>query len=282
MDRVRRTLFTMLVPMVGCANAVLPPPETVAVPAGPSWSGSDLEAKAGSVEYLAAAYGQRAMEPLTRLKNEPPPHSVSVDGFHIMALPVTQRDYAQYTVATGAPEPWIDHQRWTSQNTGLPYALVQRFAWVEGRPDPARSSHPVVLVARDEAERYCGWWGKQHRGRGTLPTERQWSRAAGGDDGTTFPWGSAHDPSRANTWETGVGDTTPVGALPEDASAFGVHDMAGNVAEWTQTRTDASHSVLKGGSWAESLVEARTTARAVAPDGLRHVTVGFRCVFSAD
>ncbi len=275
-------MFTLIVPMLACANAATLPAETVSVPPGPSWSGSDLEAKARSVEYLLAAHGTEAIEALTRLKMEPPPRSVPVDGFHIMGHPVTQQDYAHFAIATGRPEPWIDPHRWAAQDTGLAYAVVERVAWVEGGPAPSRRMHPVVLVDRDDAAGYCSWWGTRHGGVGTLPTERQWSRAAGGDNGTSFPWGAAHDPTRANTWETGVGDTTPVGASPQDASAFGVHDLAGNVAEWTQTRTDASHSVLKGGSWAASLVEARTTARAVAPDGLRHVTVGFRCVFSAD
>lgn len=264
---------------MGCASASRTPAGTVEVPAGPSWSGSSLEARAGAVEFLADAYGQQAMAPLTRLQAEAPPRSVAIEGFHIMAHPVTQAEYANFARSNGAPEPWIDPVRWEAQGTGFPYATVERFMWSEGLPKPERQHHPVVLVDRNDAQRYCAWWGRQAGGIGTLPSEAQWNRAAGGDDGTAFPWGDAHDVTHANTWETGVGDTTPVGAAPEDASMFGVHDLAGNVFEWTRTRTDGGESVLKGGSWSTSLVEARVAARQPAPDDLRHVTVGFRCVF---
>jgi len=280
MRHATKTAFTVLsMALAGCASAGSTPRGTVAVPAGPSWSGSSLEARASAVEFLTAAYGAEATEPLMRLRAEPEPRSTKISEFRIMAHPVTQADYARFARSTGAPEPWIDATRWEAQQPGMPYAAVERFAWTDGQPPEARRHHPVVLVDRHDALRYCAWWGETHGGRGTLPTEAQWNRAAGGDDGTAFPWGNQHDPTRANTWETGVGDTTPVGASPEDASAFGVHDMAGNVLEWTRTRSGATHSVLKGGSWNASLVEARTTSRQPAPDDLRHITVGFRCVF---
>ena len=202
-----------------------------------------------------------------------------VDRFRIMAHPVTQAEYADFTTATGAPEPWVDEARWDAQGTGFPYAAAERFAWTDGEPALERRHHPVVLVDRHDAERYCGWWGRRHGGTGRLPTEAQWNRAAAGDEATAFPWGNAFDPTLANTWETGVGDTVAVGASPESASPFGVHDLAGNVFEWTRTRTGATHSVLKGGSWSTGLVEARTSARKPAPDDLRHITVGFRCVY---
>lgn len=229
--------------------------------------------------YLLETPGHHSMDTLTQVRNEPPPRSVAIEGFHVMALPVTQADYANFARTTGAPEPWIDETRWDAQDTGLPYAKARTFMWTEGAPPPARAHHPVVLVDKYDAERYCGWWGRQFGGTGRLPTEAQWNRAAGGDAGTVFPWGDAHDPHRANTWETGVGDTTPVGAAPDDASAFGVHDLAGNVFEWTRTRAEAGHTIVKGGSWNAPLVEARVAARQPARDDLRHVTVGFRCVF---
>ena len=52
---------------------------------------------------------------------------------------------------------------------------------------------PVVGVSYVEARTYCGWAGKR------LPTDLEWSQAAGMADGRKFPWGS--DPincSKAN------------------------------------------------------------------------------------
>lgn len=214
------------------------------------------------------------------LRAEAAPHSVKTDGFRIMAHPVTHAEYHAFATATGSPEPWIDAKRWADQDTGFPYAMAERVMWVHGAPASTRMHHPVVLVDRQDAERYCGWWGRRHGGVGMLPSEPQWNRAASGDDGSAFPWGNEHDATRANTWETGVGDTTPVGAAPEDASAFGVHDMAGNVFEWTRTKAEDGRSILKGGSWSTSLASARTAVRKPARDDIRHITIGFRCVFT--
>lgn len=281
MDRRLRTMFTLFATcFTGCAAHTTAPTGTVEVPGGPSWSGSTLETRAGAVEFLTAAYGAEAMGPLMRLRAEPAPHSVKTDGFRIMSHPVTQADYQVFASATGSPEPWIDPTRWAAQDTGFPYATAQRFMWVQGKPAPSRLHHPVVLVDHRDATRYCSWWGHRHDGLGELPSEVQWNRAASGDTGTAFPWGDEHDTTRANSWETGVGDTTPVGASPTDASAFGVHDMAGNVFEWTRTPADEGGSILKGGSWSTSLVQARTAVRMPAPDDMRHITIGFRCVFT--
>ncbi len=281
MGRRYRTVFTLLAAcFTGCAATGTTPAGTAVVPTGPSWSGSTLETRVGAVEFLTAAYGAQATAPLMRLRAEAAPHSVETDGFRIMTHLVTQADYQAFATATGSPEPWIDAARWAEQDTGFPYATAQRFMWVEGKPAPSRLRHPVVLVDHRDAERYCSWWGGRHGGVGELPSEAQWNRAAGGDDGTAFPWGDEHDPTRANTWETGVGDTTPVGAAPRAASAFGVHDMAGNVFEWTRTSAGEGTSILKGGSWSTSLAAARTAVRKPARDDIRHITIGFRCVFT--
>ncbi len=214
------------------------------------------------------------------LRAETERRATNTKAFRIMAHPVTQADYQAFAAATGSPEPWIDPIRWAAQDTGFPYAAAERFMWTHGKPAPSRRHHPVVLVDRRDAADYCAWWGQDSGGVGELPSEAQWNRAASGDRGTAFPWGDEHDTSRANTWETGVGDTTPVGALPRDASTFGVHDMAGNVFEWTRSRTEDGAAILKGGSWSTSLVQARTSVGKPAPDDLRHITIGFRCVFT--
>ena len=113
------------------------------------------------------------------------------------------------------------------------------------RPYGPRSSisgldeHPVVHVAYKDAEAYAEWAGKE------LPTEAEWEFAArGGLDGAEFAWGDAFAPDNrqmANTWQgafphenlalDGYERTSPVTAFP--ANGYGLHDMIGNVWEWT-------------------------------------------------
>ena len=110
---------------------------------------------------------------------------------------------------------------------------------IEGLED-----HPVIHISWDDAEAFCDWVG------GRLPTEAEWERAARiGHDDRRFIWGDEFRPDdriMANTWngrfpdlntaEDGHVGTAPVGSFPPNE--LGLHDMAGNVWEWTADRFD--------------------------------------------
>jgi formylglycine-generating enzyme required for sulfatase activity len=150
----------------------------------------------------------------------------------------------------------------------------------------ANDRHPVVNVTWDEAQAYCEWTG------GRLPTEEEWEHAArGGFDAALFPWGdvftgqaNARHNLKAERWEF----TAPVSSfLP---NGFGLHDMAGNVWEWTASefrpthQSDPAHErydlwTVKGGSWDNIIRHIRVSERAALSRGGRHnLYVGFRCV----
>ncbi|MFI6316198.1 formylglycine-generating enzyme family protein [Nonomuraea sp. NPDC050556] len=192
---------------------------------------------------------------------EAPVRAVAVDGFWIDPHPVTNAAFAAFVAATGyvtvaerpldpadfpgaAPENLVPGSM-VFQPTSGPVDLrhlSQWWAWVPGaswrQPYGRRTEdHPVVHVAYEDAEAYARWAGL------ALPTEAEWEYAArGGLDGAPFTWG--HEPEQpgqrlANYWhgdfpwraERGYGTTSAVGSFP--ANGYGLHDMAGNVWEWT-------------------------------------------------
>jgi sulfatase modifying factor 1 len=208
---------------------------------------------------------------------EAPAHRVRVDGFVIGRFPVTNAEFAEFVATTGyvtvaeRPLDPADYPGAPAENLA-PGSMVftptpgpvdlrhlsQWWTWTPGaswrHPEGPRSTlddrgdHPVVHIAHEDAGAYADWRG------GALPTEAEWEFAArGGLEGAEFTWGDERRPGgriMANTWDgpdfpwRTTGDdgwerTSPVGAFP--ANGYGLHDMAGNVWEWTDDWYTSRH-----------------------------------------
>jgi len=213
-----------------------------------------------------------------RMPDEGPKHKVYLETFYIDQYEVTNLQYQRFIQATNHRSP--GHFR----NRTFP----------EGRAD-----HPVNFVSWFDAKAYCEWAGKR------LPSNEEWEKAARGtDDERTYPWGNTFSIERANTamlWKTikREGTTTPAGAFPSGASPYGVHDMSGNLWEWTaspyarypgnDTPADPymnNYKTLKGGSWWDcSFYQCGLSApvfnRSFFSPNMRNETIGFRCAKDA-
>ena len=149
---------------------------------------------------------------------------------------------------------------------------------------PGAERYPVTCVTAADAEAYAAWIGKR------LPTEDEWEYAARAIDGRVYPWGDDFPEgkeARCNSLEyvhaVGSASPTEVGRFAAGAGAYGVHDMAGNVAEWTSTEAplgDRRMRVIKGGSFATPKESCRAAARFLDDPQLAYHEVGFRCVMN--
>ena len=128
--------------------------------------------------------------------------------------------------------------------------------------------------------------------RVTLPSELEWEKAARGNlRDKVFPWEDEPDPNRANYDATGIGTTSTVGCFPDND--FGLHDMIGNLWEWTlseyasypyqaddgrENLEGSETRVVRGGSWNVRHDVARCAFRYwLHPDDRRDL-IGFRVV----
>jgi len=229
----------------------------VLIPQGPFFMGS-------SDKDIMWAAKQFHSETLDWYRDETPIHDVNLPAFKIDKFPVTVRDYEIYRQETGKPAPR------ESDNSRFNNPL-----------------QPVVGLTWQSAQDYCRWKKKR------LPTEAEWEKAARGTDARYFPWGNEPDALNANI--RGKGDifryTNEVGSIPENASPYGVMEMAGNVWEWTEDwykpypgnqynneLYGEKFKVIKGGSWYSDLNLARASIRGKALPDQKKNYIGFRCV----
>jgi len=183
--------------------------------------------------------------------------------------------------------------------TEVTNAAYERFCSEQNRSLPPgfpsdRPDYPVVNVTIEEARAFADWAGQR------LPTARELERAARGTDGRPYPWGSNHDPSRANVTDAGPGRSAilPAVSLPLGASPSEALQMAGNVWELVEERIDPSPGALRaysdllspkptadepwftmrGGAYDFPLIENVTHEWSAVPARFRAANIGFRCV----
>mgnify|MGYP001218970336 CR=1 FL=1 len=141
-----------------------------------------------------------------------PKRKLNLPAYWIDKFEVTNMEFMDFSIKTG----YVGEGAKTGQDW--------RLFFTPATPEKARL--PVLYVTWNDASKYCESVGKR------LPTEEEWEKAARGPDGNKYSWGNEWADNRANTWEAGNMRAVPVGQF-DDVSVYGVHDMLGNVREWT-------------------------------------------------
>jgi formylglycine-generating enzyme required for sulfatase activity len=131
---------------------------------------------------------------------------------------------------------------------------------------PERGRHPINCVDWSEAAAFCAWAGKR------LPSGAEWQQAARGAEAVRHGAGDANLLGA----DDGFATTAPVGSYAGGVSPYGVHDLAGNVAEWTAD-ADGERRGVRGGDWQAAPSAAPMSMSRWVPAVQRAPTIGFRC-----
>jgi len=170
----------------------------------------------------------------------------------------------------------------------------------------AEARCPVININRGEASAYLAWLSEKSGQHYRLPSEAEWEYAARAGSATRYCFGDTLGCVEANTgsfqlsgrgvqgWRRFLPFCAPMNQSVEaglyPANIWGLHDMHGNVWEFTADPwvgpVDSLHSagtgksgkwfVTKGGSWFESAWQARSAARKPRMWDELDMNLGFR------
>ncbi|MGB5179454.1 MAG: SUMF1/EgtB/PvdO family nonheme iron enzyme [Gammaproteobacteria bacterium] len=203
--------------------------------------------------------------------DEGPRHQVSLSAFSVSKFEVTFAEYDRFARASGRRLPYDE-------------------SWGRGK-------RPVINVSWEDARAYARWLSKQTGNTYRLPTEAEWEYVARAGVHTSFWWDDRDDILHANCFNCGSEwdskRTAPVGSF--GANDFGLHDVAGNVQEWTADCYHGSYHgapadgsawqfpecvmrVVRGGAYTSPLDSLRSAKRSQYDQDTRLDNIGFRVV----
>lgn len=260
------------------AQDASPPPDAK------PWDGT-IDMPAASEARVAGGVVALGTNDLTAFDNERPMHEVQLAPFWIDTAPATNAvwmafidDDAYNTESLWSARGWawrheaeLEHPEFWRRTTDG-WERLRFGQWGEVHP-----YEPVQHVCWFEADAFARWAGKR------LPSEQEWECAASADiDGGSrrFPWGNEEPTARhANLGQRHDGPA-PVWAYPDGVSIHGVHQLVGDVWEWTSSDFEpwpgfvshpydeyskvffgGDYKVLRGGSWATDPLAVRSTFR---------------------
>ena len=259
--------------------------------------------------------GQFVMGSMDGYPDEALQARVPVDAFWMGQFEITNQQYARFD---------RQHDSRVEVRHAMQFGVQ---GWPLNQP-----KQPVVRVSWKRATAFCDWLGERTGERFTLPTEAQWEYACRAGTDTPFYFGDLEadfsafanladlklrdavshpykkdnvplgNPSKYDDWipradrfDDGELVTATVGKF--QPNAWDLHDMHGNVWEWTrsaarsypyaahdgrnQTESDDPR-IVRGGSWRDRPKRARSSFRLAYRPYQRVYNVGFRVVCPAD
>ena len=244
--------------------------------------------------------------------DEKPVHPVRIpEDFALGRYEVTVGEFRRFAETTG-------HRAERDAGRGcrtVEFMDRNKWDWTPGRSwknleYPVRDRQPVTCVSWIDAEAYVAWLGKRTSASYRLPSEAEWEYAVRVGTRTRYHFGDA--PERlcdygnvadstklpnGNVWTNRAdcddGEVYPAAVGSYRPNAFGLHDMHGNVWEWTEDcwndsyagasadggawlSGDCTRRVLRGGSWIDAPGYLRAANRSGSSTGVRDNFIGFR------
>ena len=240
------------------------------------WDSGERDAVAGRFDAVLLAHLER-LAPLRaglRASRQGPSGPQAIAELHVDRCEVSQGEFHRFAL-------------WSEKNP-------QRLSRAPGRPTDwryqsdtrkhrisGRLSAPVSGITYHDAWTYCASAG------GRLPYAEEWMAIAGGAERRLYPWGNTFTDAAWPYLKPRFNASQRCAAHPATDTPEKVHDLGGNVAEWSQgprqQAPPARRPLLHGGDGRRKpYAVAALNALYQAPSPQRRSPyAGFRCVYAA-
>jgi len=228
------------------------PPGTVYLKGGRTQVGNDVK----TIEDMLETFPSM-QKYASGFVSETPQVRQEVSPFFLMVNEVSSEQYAAFVDATGVrpPHTWgaevIDiarrqyleeqgrlrqdaHERGEKPPELVPFDDAEWWQqnWRESEWQiPMEAAHlPVTFVDYQDARAYARWAGLR------LMTEGEYQHAARRGTERLYPWGNEWSEGHCASMELNRAEALEIASFPDGATEDGLHDLSGNVWEWTTSR----------------------------------------------
>ncbi|HEV2992560.1 MAG TPA: bifunctional serine/threonine-protein kinase/formylglycine-generating enzyme family protein [Candidatus Angelobacter sp.] len=217
--------------------------------------------------------------------------SVNVGPFLLFHDEISMGDYAEFLKALVADHKRDEAEKHVPRDFGKKIVVMGP----DGSLSGINTKHPKWFLASavrgvsfSDVQAYIQWRSARDGLPYRLPTEYEWESACRGADGRRYSWGSRYTPGFAfilQGYNDTAGDRSWKWEDYKDESPWGVHDLAGGVAEWTSSiykpsavagDAEFGQYAIRGNAWSLPPVGLECAFRTSGQPEYFHPTIGFR------
>ncbi|WP_026629386.1 formylglycine-generating enzyme family protein [Dyadobacter alkalitolerans] len=214
-----------------------------------------------------------------RRPDEGPQHKVKIEPFWMGKTEVNWDIYDLYAfknmekeMAARHPDPDKSVQKTDASTRPSPPYVDMSFGM-------GRSGYPAINMTQYAAIHFCKWLYEKTGVFYRLPTEAEWEYACRAGSKTAYSFGADESKLDEYAWHRKNSDAAYKKIGLKKPNAFGLHDMHGNVMEWTLDQyipdyyakqpagekyasvTELYPTAVRGGSWDDEPADLRSAAR---------------------
>ena len=223
--------------------------------------------------------------------NALPEHSVSIPSFLLFHDEISMGDYSEFLTALVAQHKRDEAKKRVPRDFGKDIVILAP----DGSLSGINTKHPKWFLASavrgisfNDVMAYIEWRSSRDGLPYRLPTEFEWESACRGADGRRYSWGNTYSPGFAfilQGYNDTAGDRSWKWEDYKDESPWGVHDLAGGVAEWTSSTykpaalagdAEFGQYAIRGNAWSLPPVGLECAFRTSGQKEYFHPTIGFR------